>query len=86
MQAINLITEGSVLVEKDKKIVANLTTGSFFGELSFLTENPASSTVIAQTGISYICWDQEVLKKYLSKESHLLAKFQKLLIKKFVSY
>ena len=86
VQAINFIIEGTVSIKKDNDIIGNLSTGSFFGELSFLTENLASSTVVAQTDISYICWDQEVLKKYLNKESSLFVNFQKLLITKFINY
>ena len=44
-----LILDGRVRVRKDKKVLAELKSGDFFGEMSLFDEQPRSATVEAMT-------------------------------------
>jgi CRP-like cAMP-binding protein len=44
-----LILDGKVRVRKDKKTLAELKSGDFFGEMSLFDEQPRSATVEAMT-------------------------------------
>ncbi len=46
-----LIVDGSARVERDGKLIARLTAGDFFGEMSLIDGRPRTATVIAETPI-----------------------------------
>ncbi|MEM3684482.1 MAG: cyclic nucleotide-binding domain-containing protein [Conexivisphaerales archaeon] len=47
--AFYLIADGEVEVKKGKKVIANLSRGQFFGEMTLLDKYPRSADVIAKT-------------------------------------
>lgn len=81
---IGFILSGTVKVVKNNEELLILKQGQFFGQFSFITGESASSSIIVNSKLSYVCWDQKVLKKYLDKNEGLLPKFQQVLTKKVV--
>ena len=66
---LNLIYNGTVDVAVDKEKVAELKDGQFVGEMSFLTEKPATATCIVKHDSELLVWKQaqfkEILKSYV---------------------
>jgi CRP/FNR family cyclic AMP-dependent transcriptional regulator len=59
------IIEGKARVEKDGRVIRNLTSGGFFGEISLIDREPRTASVIAET-------DMELLVVHSRSFSHLL--------------
>ena len=58
-----LILEGGAVVSRDGVDIAHLNRGQFLGEISFLTNQPASANVTSgHSGLKYIKWDQSKIK------------------------
>ena len=66
-----------VLVE-DKK-VAELKDGQFVGEMSFLTEKPATATCLVKHDTECLVWKQEQFKDLLKRNPSLYFTIQSLL-------
>ncbi|NNC89222.1 MAG: cyclic nucleotide-binding domain-containing protein [Akkermansiaceae bacterium] len=58
---IALIAAGMAAVVQDGKRVATCHRGDFIGEMAYLSGNPASATVVAETPLRYILWTFEEL-------------------------
>jgi CRP-like cAMP-binding protein len=61
-----IIVEGTVEVDTDDRVVARMTTGDFFGEISLFDGKPRSATVVAV--------DDVVLLKLTSSDFETLLK------------
>ena len=61
-----LISAGTVMLERAGKRV-ELPEGNFVGEISFLLGRPATATVTAAPGTTYLRWDREKLRTLLAK-------------------
>jgi CRP/FNR family cyclic AMP-dependent transcriptional regulator len=48
------IVEGKARVEKDGKVIRQLSEGDFFGEISLIDGEPRTSTVIAETDMTLL--------------------------------
>ena len=48
------IAEGKARVEKDGKVIRQLSKGDFFGEISLIDGEPRTSTVIAETDMTLL--------------------------------
>jgi CRP/FNR family transcriptional regulator/CRP/FNR family cyclic AMP-dependent transcriptional regulator len=48
------IVEGKARVEKDGKVIRQLSGGDFFGEISLIDGEPRTSTVIAETDMTLL--------------------------------
>ena len=59
------IVEGKAQVKKDGKVIRNLSSGDFFGEISLIDGEPQTATVIAET-------DMTILLVHSSSFDHLL--------------
>jgi CRP-like cAMP-binding protein len=59
------IIGGKARVEKDGRIIRNLTSGDFFGEISLIDREPRTASVIAET-------DMDLLVVHSRSFSHLL--------------
>jgi len=59
------IVEGKAQVKKDGKVIRNLSSGDFFGEISLIDGEPQTATVIADT-------DMTILLVHSSSFDHLL--------------
>jgi CRP-like cAMP-binding protein len=59
------IIEGKARVEKDGRVIRNLTSGDFFGEISLIDREPRTASVIAET-------DMDLLVVHSRSFNHLL--------------
>ena len=74
-----LIFNGTVEVEVDGNIVAELKDGQFVGEMSFLTEKPATANCIVKHDCECIVWKQPEFKELLKRNPSLYFTIQSLL-------
>lgn len=82
------IHEGNVrIVKSGQETPAN--AGIFIGEVAFLTQKPATATVIAEPGAEYLEWDCATLRKLMKKRPKfrvaLSAQFNSDLVRKVAS-
>ena len=57
-----LILNGNASVIREGSQIASLTRGQFIGEISFLTDQPASADVYTKLNLEYIKWDQSKIR------------------------
>jgi len=76
---LNLIYNGTVDVVVDNKKVADLKDGQFVGEMSFLTEKPATATCIVKHDTECLTWEQQGFKELLKRNPSLYFSIQSLL-------
>ena len=76
---LNLIYNGTVDVAVDGKKVAELKDGQFIGEMSFLTEKPATATCIVKHDSEVLVLKQEQFKELLKRNPSLYFTIQSLL-------
>ena len=81
-----LIYNGTVDVAVDNKAVAQLKEGQFVGEMSFLTEKPATATCIAKHDTECLVWKQPEFKELLKRNPSLYYTIQSLLSNQLISY
>jgi len=74
-----LIYNGTVDVIVDKKKVAELKDGQFVGEMSFITEKPATATCVVKHNTECLVWPQEKFKDLLKRNPSLYFTIQSLL-------
>ena len=79
VETLNLIYNGTVDVAVDGKKVAELKDGQFVGEMSFLTEKPATATCITKHDTELLVWKQEQFKELLKRNPSLYFTIQSLL-------
>ena len=76
---LNLIYNGTVDVAVDGLKVAELKDGQFVGEMSFLTEQPATATCIVRHDAELLVWKQEQFKELLKRNPSLYFTIQSVL-------
>jgi hypothetical protein len=82
---LHLIYNGTIdVVVKDKK-VADLKDGQFVGEMSFLTEKPATATCVVRHDAELLVWRQREFKELLKRNPSLYYSIQSLLSAQLVS-
>ena len=74
-----LIYNGTVEVEVGKKVVAELRDGQFVGEMSFLTEKPATASCVVKHPTECLVWKQREFKELLKRNPSLYFTIQSLL-------
>ena len=74
-----LIYNGTVDVAVDGKGVAQLKDGQFVGEMSFLTEKPATATCVVKHDTELLVWPQKEFKDLLKRNPSLYFTIQSLL-------
>ena len=79
VETLNLIYNGTVDVAVDGIKVAELKDGQFVGEMSFLTEKPATATCITKHDAELLVWKQEQFKELLKRNPSLYFTIQSLL-------
>lgn len=86
VENIMLVISGMADVIIDGKCVAHCKEGNFIGEISFLTERPATATVKVVQPLRYIKWVQQDLKDLLQSNRDIypfmLTLFNKDLVEK----
>ena len=86
VETLNLIYNGTVDVAVDSKKVAELKDGQFVGEMSFLTEKPATATCIVKHKTECLVWKQNEFKELLKRNPSLYYSIQSLLSNQLISY
>jgi hypothetical protein len=76
---LNLIYNGTVDVMVDSKSVAELKDGQFIGEMSFLTEKPATATCKVKHDTECLVWEQKTFKELLKRNPSLYFTIQSIL-------
>jgi|TARA_B100001094_G_scaffold197671_1_gene191719 hypothetical protein len=76
---LNLIFNGTVDVVVEGKSVAELKDGQFVGEMSFLTEKPATATCKVKHDTECLVWEQKTFKELLKRNPSLYFTIQSLL-------
>ena len=76
---LHLIYNGTVDVVVGIEPVAELKDGRFVGEMSFLTEKPATATCIVKHDTECLVWDQQSFKDLLKRNPSLYFSIQSLL-------
>ena len=86
VDTLNLIYNGTVNVTVDGSKVAQLKDGQFVGEMSFLTEKPATATCVVKHDTECLVWKQEEFKELLKRNPSLYYSIQSLLSNQLISY
>ena len=76
---LHLIYNGTVDVVVGIEPVAELKDGQFVGEMSFLTEKPATATCVVRHETECLVWDQQSFKDLLKRNPSLYFSIQSLL-------
>ena len=79
VDTLNLIYNGTVNVAVDGIKVAELKDGQFVGEMSFLTEKPATATCIVKHDCECLVWKQHEFKDLLKRNPSLYFTIQSVL-------
>jgi Cyclic nucleotide-binding domain len=67
---LHYILDGALEITKSGRAI-DVLPGIFIGEIAFLRNTPASATVLAKTGTTYISWPHGVLHKITAQHSGL---------------
>ena len=70
-----IIAEGTVAVRKDGKTVAELRTGSHFGEMSLLNNTPSNAAVVAVRSTRVLCLERTAFFALVQHDANIGAKF-----------
>ena len=71
LEKLYFLCDGRVRVTIGGHEVAHLKEGNFVGEVAFLTERPATATVIAATDLRVLAFERERLKKFFQNETEV---------------
>lgn len=74
-----IVTGKARVVSRDGNVLAILGRGSFAGELSFLSGDPASADVVAEGKVTYNSWDHQKLRRLEKINAELFTKLQGIL-------
>lgn len=66
-----LINKGEASVQVDDNEVAKLGAGQFVGEMSYITGNKTSASVVANDELQYVTWPKQTLRPFLNKHKDL---------------
>ncbi len=69
-----VILEGSVEVRSGGNVIAELGSGTIFGETALITEVPRTADVVAQNDVEVLILTQEVLKKAMISMQPIMIK------------
>jgi hypothetical protein len=71
VQDLLVLCEGTVAVQKGGRELARLGSGQFIGEMSFLTQDKASASVLSSGRTKVLAWEQQALHAYFEKNSEV---------------
>lgn len=71
LEKLYFICEGRVSVTISGRAVSQLEPGNFVGEVAFLTERPATATVVAETPVRALAFDRDTLKQFFKNETEV---------------
>ena len=75
------IIDGTAVVKKNDKVVAQLTRGYFVAEMQYLMDEKPSADVVAETDIRIIVWKHAKLRRLKETYPDLYNKFHLILSK-----
>lgn len=71
LEKLYFICDGRVSVMISGRAVSQLEEGNFVGEVAFLTERPATATVVAETPLRALAFDRDTLKQFFKNETEV---------------
>ena len=71
LEKLYFICDGRVSVTISGRAVSQLEQGNFVGEVAFLTERPATATVVAETPVRALAFDRDTLKQFFKNETEV---------------
>ena len=79
LKTMFFVCSGHARVMIGGREVSRLEKGSFVGEVAFLTDKPATATVIAEDGMRALAFDGNVLRQFFHKETEVAGLIYQLL-------
>lgn len=79
LKTVFFICSGHARVMIGGREVSRLEKGSFVGEVAFLTDKPATATVIAEDSMRALAFDADVLRQFFHKETEVAGLIYQLL-------
>jgi CRP-like cAMP-binding protein len=79
LERLYFLCAGRVDVTIGSRAVSNLERGNFVGEVAFLTEKPATATVIADGAVRALVFDKDRLTRFFRNESDVAGLIYQLL-------
>ena len=79
LERLYFLCAGRVDVTIGRRAVSNLERGNFVGEVAFLTEKPATATVIADGAVRALVFDKDRLTRFFRNESDVAGLIYQLL-------
>lgn len=76
VERIYMMMSGEAVVEKEGHVINSCSPGMFLGEMSFLSGEPATASVITKGHSRYIMWHQKDLKDLMNRQRGLKARLQ----------
>jgi CRP-like cAMP-binding protein len=71
LERLYFLCAGRVGVTIGDRAVSQLEAGNFVGEVAFLTERPATATVIAETDVRALAFERDKLKRFFQHETEV---------------
>lgn len=78
-EKVALIVSGEVEIRKHQHVINKLSRARFVGEMSYLSNKPASAEVHAEDQVDVMCWTIDKLKQLEKINPTLLQKFHSIL-------
>jgi hypothetical protein len=79
LKTMFFVCSGHARVMIGGRVVSRLEKGSFVGEVAFLTDKPATATVIAEDDMRALAFDGNVLRQFFHKETEVAGLIYQLL-------
>ncbi len=75
LDSLMLINKGSASVHVDQKQIARIGEGHFMGEMSYITGEKTSASVVVDNDMEYVYWETGTLEPFLDKNKDLRTAF-----------
>jgi hypothetical protein len=79
LQRLFFICAGQVTVMISGRVISQLEKGNFVGEIAFITDKPATATVIAESTLRALIFDREKLSQFFRNEAEVAGLIYQLL-------
>ncbi|MDF1811288.1 MAG: cyclic nucleotide-binding domain-containing protein [Verrucomicrobiales bacterium] len=66
-EKLKFLVSGEARIERDGKVIDKAKKGDYIGEMSYLTNQAATATVITTTPTRYLAFNQAILRDFLQK-------------------
>lgn len=78
INALRVIFRGSARILSNDETIATISSGTFIGEVSFLTDGISSATVVADGPMVIVSWPSTNFRKLLERNPNINVKTQKI--------